>query len=46
MSRAFTAMGVVGGAHVLFPAMKTKERGTTVLTNAAVTIVDGDKAKL
>ena len=27
-------------------AMKTKERGTTVLTSAAVTLADGDKAKL
>lgn len=27
-------------------AMKAKERGTTVLTSAAVTLADGDKAKL
>lgn len=27
-------------------ATKTRERGTSVLTNAAVTLADGDKAKL
>ncbi|KAF8557437.1 hydroxysteroid dehydrogenase [Imleria badia] len=33
------------GNKVIF-TMKTKGRGTTALTNAAVTLVDGDKAKL
>jgi len=33
------------GNKVIF-AMKTKERGTVVLTSAAVTLAEGDKAKL
>jgi hypothetical protein len=38
-----------GGAQFFFVMLtvtKTKERGTTVLTSAAVTLADGDKARL
>ena len=39
---------MMGSAHSFrdVTVTKTKERGTTVLTSAAVTLADGDKARL